>query len=64
MTASMIKTPLTMSRAEFDRMLIERISDMAARLSDVADRLDRVVGPPPRPDLKVVPAVTKEGDDA
>jgi hypothetical protein len=53
-----IKTPRTMSRREFDERLIKVMKNLTRDLTEIADRLDAVLGPPPRRELALV-----EGDE-
>jgi hypothetical protein len=60
--ADKIKTPLTMSRRDFDEMLLESLKGLRKDMTEIADGLESLLGPPPQPDLKLVES--KETDDA
>jgi hypothetical protein len=59
---SEIKTPLTMSNDEFLVLMIEKITGITLALAEVLDRVEDLLGPPPRPDLSLV-SPQEEDDD-
>jgi len=62
--ATKIKTPRTMTNDAFLVMVTEQLQGLSASLAVVVDRLEDVLGPVPRPDLRIVSEDPKQGDDA
>jgi hypothetical protein len=56
-----IKTPRTMSNSEFLTELAQQLRDMTESLAVVGDQLERVLGPSPRPELRLVTQGMAEG---
>jgi hypothetical protein len=59
MATTKMKTPLTMSGREFYEWMLLQISDLTKQLDAALDRMERLLGPPPRPDLSLVPPEEK-----
>jgi hypothetical protein len=61
---SKIKTPRTMSTDEFLTVLEEQLAELNRDMAEVADRLEAVLGPAPRPELTLIPGDRERRDDA